>query len=162
MLQHSHVFSVLEHDIDSGLCDVNILSDIHLSQSDISFIDSDNEGSIRSYTEEDLDSLSLSLAESEPAFRNVLHSSTPHKNTHIDSSFNEEDWKSFLCDQNNEDESFDIDSDTSVENDSEMELSFSVLEKSNVATIDPDFYGEVYAAPRKLVLSKGKLKQLRI
>ena len=124
---------------------------------DISCSDNEHEISFRSYTEEQLDSLIFpppDAEESEVSVRNV-QSSTPFKNIQIESSFNEEDWRSFLYDKDNgkEDESFDISS--SEENDSEMDNSYSVVEKNNVAAIDPDFYGEVYAAPRRLVPSKG-------
>ena len=147
------------------------------AERDIPYSDSEHDTSFKSYNEDELNSLffphaghvetpdnsNMVLSDynqqvSEISFRTAfVESSTPLKNKQkIDSSFNEEDWKSFLHEKANEDEEmFDIDTSVEDENDSEMNNSFNVVEKSNVAAIDPEFYGEVYAVPQRCIQSRG-------
>ena len=124
----------------------------------------------KSYTEHELDSIcsttsdnaqttaSLNeqqISETFETFGKQFDCSTPLKNKRqADSSFNEEDWKTFLDQTTNEDEEMlPLDESDSDECDSESD-SF------NFTSIDPEFCGNVFAVPKSCSLSKGKLRTI--
>ena len=114
-----------------------------------------------SYTEEEFDSLCSSyysqtdsVLTSETSFSTQFDCSTPLKPVRqMDSSFSEEEWKSFLEHTSNEDEEmrpFPDDSDIDIDIDE------SYSDSDNFMSIDPEFYSNVFAVPKSSVVSKGK------